>query len=243
MSTRRGSSNTGDDHRYSRYNDFDFNDFDDFGFSGGNIVSYCGGNYKSKFDKIPDHKADCDWELNFWSSNKRCTCGLFNYKDGLRLWIDDTRLAPKDYDIQVKTATDAVIILIENKVSHVSFDYNLESWKKSGEDIIAALIRLGAGGNLVQPFSWSIHCGMYDNAEKLRAAMATLIAMWGVDVQEIITENTPKYEVKKYGIESMEEWRKRNRAEDERKERELRNLRRGDKPSTLARLFAKKSKK
>jgi hypothetical protein len=187
-----------------------------------------------KYTPPPGHALECSWEKHFWDQNRKCDCGLHNYKDSIRLWVDDSRKKPDDYDVHVFSAIEAVHILLRGTVSHVSLDYNLLGFQKSGDDILTAVCTLIQEGHNIPVFTWSIHCGMFDNAEKMRKIMQTINSLWCVENPEIETKDTPTYTPpskfresysNSYKGETVEEWLARNRREDREKEERLAKFR------------------
>lgn len=50
----------------------------------------------------------------------------------MKLWLDDERPMPVDYDVHVKTAKDCIEILLCCEVSHLSLDHDLGDYEKCG---------------------------------------------------------------------------------------------------------------
>jgi hypothetical protein len=65
----------------------------------------------------------------------------------MKVWLDDERPMPKDYDIHVKTAEDAIQLLSEGNVTLISLDHDLGQIK-TGYDVAKWIEQSAAIGSL-----------------------------------------------------------------------------------------------
>lgn len=50
----------------------------------------------------------------------------------MKIWLDDTRAMPPFYDVHVKTADEAIEFIKKGEVTHISLDYDLGYYQKTG---------------------------------------------------------------------------------------------------------------
>lgn len=53
----------------------------------------------------------------------------------LRVWLDDERPLPSNFDVHVKTADEAIALLKQGNVDVISLDYDLGTAQKTGYDV------------------------------------------------------------------------------------------------------------
>jgi len=111
-------------------------------------------------------------------------------KIGIRLWLDDIRPMPKDYDIWAKSADEAIAIISDGNVTHMSFDYDLgdvketdgpivtwDKHEKTGYDV-AAWIEHQAFKKKINSFTYEIHSANTVGAKKIEEAMKRADEYW-----------------------------------------------------------------
>jgi hypothetical protein len=108
----------------------------------------------------------------------------------MRLWIDDIRTMPEDFDVWAKSATEALNILKNNTVTHISFDYDLgdvketsgpvvtwEEHEMTGYDVASWVEGEAFQGNM-DPVTYAVHSANPIGAKKIEAAMANATRYW-----------------------------------------------------------------
>lgn len=74
----------------------------------------------------------------------------------MKMWLDDIRIPPIDFDIWVKNATDAINEIKKGTITHISFDHDLGLDSLTGYDV-ACYIEENVFNGKIDPISWSIH--------------------------------------------------------------------------------------
>ncbi len=95
----------------------------------------------------------------------------------LRVWLDDVRPMPENFDIWVKTELDAILLIGQNKVSHLSFDHDLGENAGNGYNV-AACIEHGAYYNKTQSFTWDVHSQNPVGRKNIEACMKQAERFW-----------------------------------------------------------------
>jgi hypothetical protein len=95
----------------------------------------------------------------------------------MRVWLDDVRPMPKDYDVWVKTAIDLINLVKQGKVTHISFDHDLGEGEETGY-YAAIYIELAARYNQLNPISWEVHSANPDGAKRINYAMTNAQRAW-----------------------------------------------------------------
>ena len=108
----------------------------------------------------------------------------------MRLWIDDIRPMPDDFDVWAKSANKAIKILQSGKITHVSFDYDLGDvieipgpimlWnehEKTGYDV-AMWVEQRAYEGRIKQFTYTIHSANPVGAKKIENAMKNAERFW-----------------------------------------------------------------
>jgi len=95
----------------------------------------------------------------------------------MRVWLDDVRAMPKDYDRWVKTAIDAIELIKQGIVTHISFDHDLGGGSDTGYSV-ALYIELAARYNNLKPMSWEVHSSNPEGAKRIQYAMCNAERAW-----------------------------------------------------------------
>jgi hypothetical protein len=74
----------------------------------------------------------------------------------MKVWLDDTRKKPANYDVHVKTAEDAISLLKTGQVKVMSFDHDLGSIETTGYDVAKYVSQEAYHGRMA-PFGWTVH--------------------------------------------------------------------------------------
>lgn len=111
----------------------------------------------------------------------------------MKLWIDDVRPMPKNYDVWAKNAEEAVKLLLTGEVTHVSFDHDLgmelsndkdiivtakeNKYAKTGYDVAMWIEREAYLGK-IKPFTYKIHSSNPVGAKNIESAMKNAERYW-----------------------------------------------------------------
>ena len=111
-------------------------------------------------------------------------------KTSYKLWIDDIRPIPDDFDIWAKSAEEAVEAFTKYKITHVSFDHDLgdvietsgllvlwDEHEKTGYDVAMWVERQAYLGKIT-PFTYKIHSANPIGVEKIAGAMKNAERYW-----------------------------------------------------------------
>lgn len=94
----------------------------------------------------------------------------------LKLFIDDMRPMPTEFNVLARTFDQAVMALASMEVSTISFDHDLGD-TVTGYDI-ACLIEKGARERILMPMKWSIHSANPVGRKNIKAAMESAEKLW-----------------------------------------------------------------
>lgn len=96
----------------------------------------------------------------------------------MRIWLDDIRKIPEDFDIHIKSYNDAKIYITgyKNKIKHISFDHDLGT-SKTGYDVACLIERLAFIGK-IKPFTWDIHSANPVGRKNIEMAMKKAEQYW-----------------------------------------------------------------
>ena len=95
----------------------------------------------------------------------------------IRLWVDDQRQPPSDYNAHAKTFEEAMAYLKSGRVSVISLDHDLGE-EKTGYDI-AKWIEEKAFHGEIRPIIWFVHAANPPGAQLIRLAMSKADEYWG----------------------------------------------------------------
>lgn len=99
----------------------------------------------------------------------------------MKLWIDDIRRKPSDYDFWAKSYDEAIEILNTKKITHISFDHDLGSEQDNGMDTgydIARVIEKWAHDGDIPPMTWDIHSSNPVGRRNIDQAMKSAKRFW-----------------------------------------------------------------
>jgi len=101
----------------------------------------------------------------------------------MRLWLDDVRPMPEDFDRHCRTAEEARAALATGQVSFISFDHDLgdSSPKEETGYTVAQSISLMAYFGTLPKLAWAIHSANPVGAENIRFAMRNAEKYWSRD--------------------------------------------------------------
>lgn len=95
----------------------------------------------------------------------------------MRVWLDDVRPMPEDYDVWAKTADEAIDLIRGGEVTHISFDHDLGEYKDTGY-AVAVYIELSARFNNLKPITWEVHSSNPEGTRRIKYAMTNAEAAW-----------------------------------------------------------------
>ena len=97
----------------------------------------------------------------------------------MRVWLDDVRPKPDDFDVHIKDIKSAKELVITGRVTFLSFDHDLGhmSDNYTGYDLAVFVEELAAEG-LIPKFGWAVHSSNPVGAEKIRQAMRSADRFW-----------------------------------------------------------------
>jgi len=95
----------------------------------------------------------------------------------LKVWLDDERPMPSDYNMHIKTANEAINLLSQGNVGYISFDHDL-GIGKSGYDVAKWIEKAVFERNFPR-IEWDVHSANPVGAQRIRTAMQRLDQEWG----------------------------------------------------------------
>lgn len=99
----------------------------------------------------------------------------------MRVFLDDCRIAPADFDVTVKTAKEAIDLLKTGKVTHISLDHDLGDEKETGSGYeVACFIEEKAFDGSLCELTWAIHSANPVGRENMTRALNNAVRYWGL---------------------------------------------------------------
>lgn len=95
----------------------------------------------------------------------------------MRLWLDDIREIPDDFDHWAKTAQEAIHAMVYYRITHISFDHDLGHDTKTGYTV-AKWIEMQAFNGWLAPITWQIHSANPVGRKNIQAAMEAADRYW-----------------------------------------------------------------
>lgn len=97
----------------------------------------------------------------------------------LRVYLDDCRPKPEGFDIRVLTAQDAIDILAQCEVEHISLDHDLGNEMDVGNGyMVAKWIEEAAYLGTIPRLTWAIHSQNSVGVASMRAALTNADKYW-----------------------------------------------------------------
>lgn len=93
-----------------------------------------------------------------------------------KLWLDDLRPMPSDFDIWAKTMEEAQSYINNGNIGFISFDNDL-SQEKEGRHL-ASWIEEGAFNGTIQKMVWRVHSANPIGAKEIEQAMINADKFW-----------------------------------------------------------------
>ena len=95
----------------------------------------------------------------------------------IRLWVDDIRPMPQEFNVHVKTYQEAIDYLETGQVTMISLDHDLGTIE-SGYDI-AAWIEEQAFQGILTKITWYIHSANPVGRKRIEQALMNADRFWG----------------------------------------------------------------
>lgn len=95
----------------------------------------------------------------------------------MRVWLDDERPMPQDYDLWVKDGDHCVELLKAGLVTHLSFDHDLDG--RVDGYAVALFVEVMAEQAAMKPFTWDVHSANPPGRDRITAAMEAAERFWG----------------------------------------------------------------
>jgi hypothetical protein len=98
----------------------------------------------------------------------------------MRVWLDDERPMPQDYDLHVKTAEEAIQLLEQGQVTHISLDHDLGQ-ETTGYTVASWIERAAFEGTL-RPLTVFVHTANPSGRRNILAALSSA-SRWSSTLQ------------------------------------------------------------
>lgn len=95
----------------------------------------------------------------------------------MKLWLDDKREMPKDYDFKTYDVEQAKELILTGSITHVAFDHDLGYNKATGYDLAVWIEELAFHGK-IKPMTYSIQSDNSVGRIRIRQAMDNAIKYW-----------------------------------------------------------------
>ena len=96
----------------------------------------------------------------------------------MRVWLDDERIMPKEFDVHAKTAEEAINLLCTGKVTEISLDHDLgESCNGTGYDVAKWIEHAAVDGRMGK-IAWDIHSQNPVGRRNMQAALNSAEKFW-----------------------------------------------------------------
>ena len=95
----------------------------------------------------------------------------------MRIWLDDIRPMPEDFDWWCKTAEDCIRLVAEGDVTLISFDHDLGNGK-TGYDVAKFIEEMAGTDSTSNPISWQIHSANPVGRDNIAQAMTHAWKFW-----------------------------------------------------------------
>lgn len=96
----------------------------------------------------------------------------------MRLWLDDERKMPVDFDVHVKTAAEAIEILKAEKVSYISLDHDLGPPESGTGYDVAKWIEQMAFYGALKRIEWRVHSANPVGRRNMSTSMENAERFW-----------------------------------------------------------------
>ena len=96
----------------------------------------------------------------------------------IKVWLDDVRPMPEEFEVQVKTAEAAINLLKNNNVELISLDHDLgEEDEKTGYDV-AKFIEKSAFERAIDPLEIRVHSANPVGLNNMKMCIKNAYRFW-----------------------------------------------------------------
>jgi len=96
----------------------------------------------------------------------------------MKVWLDDLREMPTDFDIHVTTADEAIALLTTGKVTEISLDHDLGEVKYGTGYDVACYIEKAAYSGQLFPIKVTIHSANPVGRAQMEQAITNAESYW-----------------------------------------------------------------
>ncbi|MEZ4449548.1 MAG: cyclic-phosphate processing receiver domain-containing protein [Nannocystaceae bacterium] len=97
----------------------------------------------------------------------------------MRLWLDDQRPMPADYEVRVTTAAEAIAALEGGEITAVSLDHDLGDEAEVGSGYqVACWIEAAAFEGRLRRLEWRVHSANPIGRRRMEAALQAADRAW-----------------------------------------------------------------
>lgn len=96
--------------------------------------------------------------------------------NNMRIWLDDIREMPKDFDIWVKNPEYAGLLISTGQVTYISFDHDL-GYDQTGYDVAKVIESMAHDGS-IDYIGWDIHSANPVGRKNIEMAMKSAERFW-----------------------------------------------------------------
>lgn len=96
----------------------------------------------------------------------------------MRVYLDDERVTPPEYDTRVYTAEHAISLLKLGCVTHISLDHDLGDDSKGTGYTVAAFIEQGAFDGTLLPIQVSLHTANPVGRKRMEQCIQNAMRYW-----------------------------------------------------------------
>jgi hypothetical protein len=93
------------------------------------------------------------------------------------VWLDDSRTMPEGYEVHVKTAEEAIKLLMSGEVSFISLDHDLGDGNGSGSQV-ALYIEEHAWRGTLNRLAWRLHTANPVGREYMHSCLSNADRYW-----------------------------------------------------------------
>ncbi len=94
----------------------------------------------------------------------------------MRLWLDDERQMPDDYDIQTRFVSIAMELINKGIITHISFDHDL-GYNYTGYTLAKHIEKMAENKELKR-LSWQVHSANPVGRRNIEMAMISAERFW-----------------------------------------------------------------
>lgn len=97
----------------------------------------------------------------------------------MKLWLDDARSMPSDYDVHVKSAFIAIELLKTGLITHIGLDHDLGPVEEVGNGhMVSDFIEEAAYHKTLKPLTWSIQSSNAVEVERMTVTLKRAENYW-----------------------------------------------------------------